>query len=485
MFDAKPTRSPFVSARVPCHHALVFSYMPFIQLNDNQIPLRLGEMGLGTGATADIRVPGGSEQGVLATVQLFSDHHVAIRRVHPTVAIKVNGVLLGAEPSPLIHGDKINVGGAELQFGDDKKQAGGTQVISGFSLPPNFRKSVASDPKPTSATGGRLVSLVDGREFQIKSTGLTLGRDAACDVVLPGTDISRNHAEISVSADGYYVIDLSTNGVFVNGEKIEGTHTLGRGDVIRVGTEEFRFYADVAKAAAPAASSTPSASAPVAADAGTPAPVAKAPAAASGVKSPSAARGATPGPLEPTAPPTPAYVSSDAERRPSADRPLLATLEVINAGPNKGTKHEIRGPLTHIGRGPHNDVIIDDDSVSDSHAKIQKKVDSWIVADVGSTNGTYVSGKRIATEQALIGAPDVRFGGVKMIFRPAADAMDAGKGTRAIAGLSVDQAKRMSQIATDTAPGSDSPEPRKGVPMAVWIAASAVILVVAYFLMNR
>jgi len=460
--------------------------MPFIQLNDNQIPLRLGEMGLGTGASADIRVPGGSDQGVLATVQLFSDHHVAIRRVHPTAAIKVNGVLLGAEPSPLIHGDKIEAGGTELQFGDDKKQAGGTQVISGFSLPPNFRKSPTSDPKPTSATGGRLVSLVDGREFQIKSTGLTLGRDAACDVVLPGTDISRNHAEISVSADGYYVIDLSTNGVFVNGEKIEGTHTLGRGDVIRVGTEEFRFYADIAKAIPPAsAPSTPPVSAAGAAHAGAPAPASKAPAAASGVKSPPTARGAAPGGLEPTAPPTPAFVPADSAHRPSAERPSLATLEVINAGPNKGTKHEIRGPLTHIGRGPHNDVIIDDDSVSDSHAKIQKKADSWIVADVGSTNGTYVSGKRIATDQALIGAPDVRFGGVKMIFRPAADGMEVGKGTRAIAGLSADQARRMSQTDADDAPGSVAPEPRRGVPLAVWIAVSAAILVVVYFLMNR
>lgn len=456
--------------------------MPFIQLNDKQIPLRLGEMGLGTGADADIRVPGGVDQGALASVQLFSDNHVAIKRVHPTAQIRVNGVALGSQPSPLIHGDKIEAGGAELQFGDDKKQAFGTQVISGIALPPDMRKSKAP-PKPTSATGGRLVSLVDGREFQVKPTGLTMGRDAACDVVLPGTDVSRNHAEISVSADGYYVIDLSTNGVFVNGEKIEGTHTLGRGDVIRIGTEEFRFYADVPKPAVPA-TGAPIVSAPVAAAEAAPAqkevalPVARAatPAAPGAVASPQP----SPRPAEPTAPPNPAF-------RPSGDRPLLATLEVINEGPNKGKKYEIRGPLTHIGRGAHNDVMIDDDSVSDSHAKIQKKSDSWIVADVGSTNGTYVSGKRIATDQALIGAPDVRFGGVKMMFKPAAEPQDAGKGTRAIAGVAVDQARRMSAAAAskESAPSAAPANASKGIPVAVWIAVAVVIAAVAYFVLAR
>jgi pSer/pThr/pTyr-binding forkhead associated (FHA) protein len=286
-----------------------------------------------------------------------------------------------------------------------------------------------------------------------------------------------------VSSDGYYVIDLSTNGVFVNGEKIEGTHTLGRGDVIRVGTEEFRFYADVAKpSAAPAA--------PAAADAGmaaAPSAAPTAPAAPPPEPAPAAApRSAAPSSLEPTAPAKPAYRPSAGGARPSGERPLLATLEIINEGPNKGKKFEIRSPLTHVGRGAHNDVAIEDDSVSDSHAKIQKKQDAWIISDVGSTNGTYVSGKRIATETALMGAPDVRFGGVKMMFKPVADALDAGKGTRAIAGVSVDQARRMSAAAADnTAAAATSPEKKKGIPVGVWIAAIVVLAAVAYFVMSR
>jgi hypothetical protein len=39
--------------------------------------------------------------------------------------------------------------------------------------------------------------------------------------------------------------DLSTNGVLVNGTRISGSQLLARADVVRVGSEDFRFYADV------------------------------------------------------------------------------------------------------------------------------------------------------------------------------------------------------------------------------------------------
>ena len=58
---------------------------------------------------------------------------------------------------------------------------------------------------------------------------------------MPGNDVSRHHAELSVSASGYFLRDLSANGVFVNGARAGDAHPLRRGDVIRIGTEEFRF----------------------------------------------------------------------------------------------------------------------------------------------------------------------------------------------------------------------------------------------------
>ena len=125
----------------------------------------------------------------------------------------------------------------------------------------------------------------------------------------------------------------------------------------------------------------------------------------------------------------------------------------------KGRSFNIFTPLSNIGRGAHNDVSIADDSVSDSHAKILRKEGHWYVVDQGSTNGTYVGGRRVQGEQQLVGAPDVRFGNIKLTFRPAAGAQDVGGGTRAIAALSVDQAKRMSAHMKQPVAAAPAPTP--------------------------
>jgi pSer/pThr/pTyr-binding forkhead associated (FHA) protein len=61
--------------------------------------------------------------------------------------------------------------------------------------------------------------------------------------------MSRRHAELTPSQDGWFVRDLqSTHGTLVNGERIAGRRPLRMGDVVRCGETEFR----VAEADAPA-----------------------------------------------------------------------------------------------------------------------------------------------------------------------------------------------------------------------------------------
>jgi pSer/pThr/pTyr-binding forkhead associated (FHA) protein len=271
-------------------------------------------------------------------------------------------------------------------------------------------------------------------------------------------EVSRRHAQIAPGEDGYLLTDLSTNGVLVNGIRVSERQVLGRGDVIRIGSEEFRFYADRAKESA--AGAPPPASA-----ASTPAPVA-APSAPAPVAPPSA-----PPPVTAAAPVVPAAKPplSEAPTEPkplSSTRTPLATLEVINEGPMKGRMFELYTPLSNVGRGAHNDVAIADDSISDSHAKIVRKEGHWFVMDQGSTNGTYVGGRRVQGEQQLVGAPDVRFGNVKLTFRPSADTMDAGGSTRAIASVNVEQARRMSshQKAAPAAAAATTPGPAVAHP---------------------
>jgi len=345
--------------------------MPYIQLDGQQFPLIAGENALGGNDEARIRLAADGE-GALATVDVGADGSAVLR--HLSGAVRVNGVSLGAEPAPLLHGDKIEIAGRELFFGDDQR-AGNTQFVRPVRLPEGAPH--ASKGGPRAATGGRLISLVDGREYVVPTGGVVFGRDPSCDVVVGSTEVSRRHASLTPTPEGYLLRDTSTNGVLVNGEPASSTALLSRGDVLTIGDEQFRFHADSA-------------------------PVPRAP---------------------------------------------MATLEVISSGLLKGTIIELRSPLAHVGRGAHNDVVISDESVSDSHAKLQRREDGWYVVDMGSTNGTYVGGRRIEGESPLIGAPDVRFGGVKFIFRvPEGAEAGSGSPTRAIAAVKVD-ARRVAEAA--------------------------------------
>ncbi|HEU4990586.1 MAG TPA: FHA domain-containing protein, partial [Gemmatimonadaceae bacterium] len=174
-------------------------------------------------------------------------------------------------------------------------------------------------------------------------------------------------------------------------------------------------------------------------------------------------------PTVPTAAPepkVPAAAAASAAPAPPADRrPVLATLELLNEGLTKGLKLEIRGALTHIGRGEHNDVVLADDSVSDSHAKLQHRDGGWYLVDVGSTNGTFVGGTRISAERRLDGSPDVRFGGVKARFHPAAAAAGAAGGTRQVSAVSRPQ----------PASAAAAPVAKSGVPVWVWVLLALVV----------
>jgi pSer/pThr/pTyr-binding forkhead associated (FHA) protein len=358
--------------------------MPYIELDDKQFPLRVGEALRVGGPAADVPLPGaGASSGVAAVLERAAANQVFIQRATDTADVRVNGVRLGAEPTPLMHGDKIAVGGCELLYGDDRS-SGNTQFVPAYDLQAGGG-TLGAPARPTAATGGRLVSLMDGREYAVPDAGLTIGRDAGCEVVVPSTEVSRRHASLAPGEGGYVLRDTSTNGLFVNGERVETARLLGRGDVLRVGNEELRFSADAPPAAAAPAAALPSLAETVA-----------------GV----------------------AFVDP---------RPVLATLEIINQGVLRGRCFELRTPLVHVGRGAHNDVVVADESVSQTHAKLQKREAGWYVVDMDSTNGTYVAGKRVFGEQALGGVLDVRFGGIKMTFHGAGAAEDAG-GTRAIAG---------------------------------------------------
>lgn len=83
------------------------------------------------------------------------------------------------------------------------------------------------------------------KSFYSKDGLWTIGRDPRqSDIAVSDKRLSRCHAALQYSAEqGFIVSDLeSTNGTYVNGEKLKRVYSLRDGDRIRIGSSLFHFF---------------------------------------------------------------------------------------------------------------------------------------------------------------------------------------------------------------------------------------------------
>lgn len=81
-----------------------------------------------------------------------------------------------------------------------------------------------------------------GQSFTIADGAVVLGRETTAELVLDGSMVSRRHARLRSAGGQVLLEDLgSTNGTFVNGDRLAGTHRLTVGDRIRVGDVDLQF----------------------------------------------------------------------------------------------------------------------------------------------------------------------------------------------------------------------------------------------------
>ena len=111
-----------------------------------------------------------------------------------------------------------------------------------------LRRGLAAAPSATGAREARLVlteaAPVDGPVGRavVLSGDATIGRRSACDVVLKDDSVSGQHARLRRRGGRWEIEDLrSTNGTFVNGERVDGAAPLRPGDVIAVGTSRWQL----------------------------------------------------------------------------------------------------------------------------------------------------------------------------------------------------------------------------------------------------
>ncbi|HEU5358682.1 MAG TPA: FHA domain-containing protein [Gemmatimonadales bacterium] len=464
-----------------------------LEFGGQKYPIPVPEAVVGSEPGLAITLAGAGVQPRHAVLQSAADGSVSVRALAAGVELSLNGVKVGTDPHPILHGDKIKVGSHELLVVDPQR-SGSTQYVSASDLAnavASVKKGGAA--KPTAGlVNGRLVCLTDGREYAINRASLIMGRDASCDVVVESKNVSRKHAEIVTSPNGYLLIDHSTNGTLVNGEKIQGQRLLARSDMIRVGEDDFRFYADQPPGGGQPA--PPPAAAPVAA----PPP-------------------AAPAAQQPSAPPPGArqrlhdtmHGAPPAAAAAPAPGPLASLL--IRSGARKGERVAIRVPVVNIGRADYNDVVLAEESVSTQHAKLQRREGVWMLVDLGSTNGSFVDGERIEGEAPVTPGATLRFGDASVIFDPKDEGVEVAKGgsTKMISAIPVAPPKPAAPAARTTAPVSQptpapaaapaapkapgakpsapKPAPRPAAPVKApaaggglpkWVIPAAVVLVI-------
>ncbi|MGJ3508291.1 FHA domain-containing protein FhaB/FipA [Enemella sp. A6] len=107
---------------------------------------------------------------------------------------------------------------------------------SGRSRKRRGRKNRATELVVTSGTGQRA---------DLSSAPILIGRNNECQIKLDADDyVSTRHARVNNSTDGWYIEDLgSTNGTYVNGQRITVPTLISPDDTVRIGRTTMKLEA--------------------------------------------------------------------------------------------------------------------------------------------------------------------------------------------------------------------------------------------------
>lgn len=108
-----------------------------------------------------------------------------------------------------------------------------------------------------------------GAAYTLEGDQITIGRDSTNTITINDAEISRRHARLSFQGGKYVLEDLgSTNGTFVNGQRLAGPRVLKPGEVVSFGEQivlvfDATTFDPGATVVSPRAAAVPSASRPV------------------------------------------------------------------------------------------------------------------------------------------------------------------------------------------------------------------------------
>jgi putative ABC transport system ATP-binding protein len=226
-------------------------------------------------------------------------------------------------------------------------------------------------------------------ELAMPETPIFIGRNVECAVRIDATDVSRRHTQLFVNEKGDLVAkDLgSLNGTALNGQPISPDFParLRIGDRITVGYTTLMIDGATGRL------------------------------------------NASPIPPEPPTttlqntfvqpPPAPFPVApSQTVLQPLASNPVDED-SFIYIILRSGQRYLFKGDEAIVGRGPTSDIIIENNSISRNHARLQRTPNGIYVSDMGSTNKTFVNNASADMPTLLQNGDLLRFGDVEADFK--------------------------------------------------------------------
>lgn len=243
----------------------------------------------------------------------------------------------------------------------------------------------------------------------------TLGRSEGHSVRLTERNISRNHAIVRRSPNGFRVEDLSSyNGLFVNGVRVVGHQDLAHGDLIQLGDYRIHVVDEAIDTQE------------------------------QGYR-----------------------LMSGEPALPASGRLPHRLVELI--GPNQGAEYPLEGERFLIGRGAECEFSIDHGSVSRIHAEVRVIGDDrFEIIDKGSANGLRING--MTMDRAILDSRDViELGDVVLKYIP------HGQMFRASAA----EGTRIAAMAGSTHVPTDAPRPKGSLIPSLFAAGIGAIVVSA------
>lgn len=198
-------------------------------------------------------------------------------------------------------------------------------------------------------------------EFCFNHGTYLIGRVEGNDIILPSSKVSRQHARIFVRNNRCFVEDLgSSNGVIVDGQRIQGERDLGTASQIRIG--DFYLYLALNK-------------------------------------------------------------DQDNNQQDVVSTHIVSqdenSYKLVRVGDGfAGEFFPLAEPRNSVGRTEDNTIFLNDPSISRKHAELNYDGLVYSLRDLGSSNGTCVNDKRISAPTVLREGDRISFGNLHFVFMP-------------------------------------------------------------------